>query len=97
MKFIGGRVLAGAVVILGTLLMTLVCYAFALATAPNGIDTPAAVIPEFLILMVTVGIFAVIVSTASFLVSVLEPESSVRIQQASHSLERDPNQLFRSC
>lgn len=71
LKFIVGHVLAGAVVILGTLLVTLVCYIVGLATTPQGIDTPAAVIPEFLILIFTAGVFAVIASTASFVISAL--------------------------
>jgi hypothetical protein len=71
LKFVVGDVLAGAVVILGTLLVTGVCYLFGLATAPRGIDTPVAVIPEFLALMFTAGVFAVFLSTASFVVSVL--------------------------
>jgi len=71
LKFIVGHVLAGAVVILGTLLVTLVCYLVGLATAPQGIDTPAAVLPEFLMLMLMVGVFAVIASTASFVISAL--------------------------
>jgi hypothetical protein len=71
LKFIVGHVLAGAVVILGTLLVTFVCYIIGLATAPDGIDTPMAVIPEILMLMFMAGVFAVIASTASFLISVL--------------------------
>jgi hypothetical protein len=71
LKFVVGHVLAGAVVILGTLLVALVCYVIGLATAPHGIDTPVAVIPEFLSLMLMAGVFAVIASTASFLISVL--------------------------
>jgi hypothetical protein len=71
LKFIVGHVLAGAVVILGTLLVALVCYIIGLAAAPHGIDTPVAVIPEFLMLMFMAGVFAVIASTASFLISVL--------------------------
>jgi len=66
-----GHVLAGAVVILGTLFFTLVCYVVGLATAPDGIDSPVAVLPELLVLMFTVGIFAIVVSTASFLISSL--------------------------
>ena len=71
LKFVVGHVLAGAVVILGTLLVTLLCYIISLATAPHGIDTPMAVIPEFLALMFMAGVFAVIASTASFLISIL--------------------------
>jgi Na+/H+ antiporter NhaB len=71
LKFIVGHVLAGAVVILGTLLVALICYLIGLATAPHGIDTPVAVIPEFLMLMFMAGGFAVIASTASFLISTL--------------------------
>jgi len=71
LKFIVGHVLAGAVVILGTLLVALVCYIVGLATASQGIDTPVAVIPEFLMLMSMAGVFAVIVSTASFVISTL--------------------------
>ncbi|MBA4147555.1 MAG: hypothetical protein H0X66_05530 [Verrucomicrobia bacterium] len=71
LKFIVGHVLAGAVVILGTLLVTLVCYIVGLATAPQGIDTPAAVIPEFLMLMFVTGVFAVAASTGSFVISTL--------------------------
>ena len=71
LKFVVGHVLAGAVVIFGTLLVTFVCYVIGLATAPHGIDTPVAVIPEFLTLMFMAGVFAVIVSSASFLISTL--------------------------
>jgi hypothetical protein len=71
LKFIVGHVLAGAVVILGTLLVTSVCYMVGLATAPQGIDTPVGVIPEFLMLMLMAGVFAVIASTASFVISAL--------------------------
>jgi drug/metabolite transporter superfamily protein YnfA len=71
LKFIVGHVLAGAVVILGTLFVTFVCYIVALATAPHGIDTPVAVIPEFLTLMFMAGVVAVVASTGSFLLSVL--------------------------
>jgi hypothetical protein len=71
LKFIAGHVLAGAVVILGTLIVTLVGFVIGLATAPQGIDTPVAVIPEFLMLMFGAGFFAVLVSTASFLLSAL--------------------------
>jgi hypothetical protein len=71
LKFVVGHVLAGAVVIFGTLLVTLVCYIIGLATAPDGIDTPVAVIPEFLGLMFMAGFFAVMISTVSFVISVL--------------------------
>ena len=71
LRFIVGHVLAGAVVILGTLLVTLVCYIVGLATARQGIDTPVAVIPEFLMVMFMAGVFAVIASTVSFLISAL--------------------------
>jgi hypothetical protein len=71
LKFTIGHVLAGGVAILGTLLVTLVCYIIGLATASHGIDTPMAVIPEFLMLMFMAGVFAVIASTASFLISIL--------------------------
>ena len=71
MKFVAGHTLAGAVVILGTLMVTLVFYVIGLASSPQGIETPVAVLPEFLALMFTVGVFAVLVSTASFLLSVL--------------------------
>lgn len=71
LKFVAGHVLAGAVIILGTLFVTFACYVIGLATAPHGIDTPVAVIPEFLTLMFMAGIFAVIASTASFLISAL--------------------------
>lgn len=71
LKFIVGHALAGAVVILGTLFVALVCYIVGLATAPQGIDTPVAVIPELLILMFMAGVSAVIVSTASFVISAL--------------------------
>lgn len=71
LKFIIGHVLAGATVILGALLVTMVCYIIGLATAPQGIDTPVAVIPEFLILMFMAGVIAVIASTASFVISAL--------------------------
>ena len=36
LKFFIGHVLAGAVIILGTLLVTFVCYVFGLATASQG-------------------------------------------------------------
>ena len=71
LKFVVGHVLAGAVVILGTLFVALVCYVIGLATAPHGIDTPMAMIPEFLTLMFMAGVFALVVSTSSFLISVL--------------------------
>ncbi|MGZ4974156.1 MAG: hypothetical protein ACXWDN_15450 [Limisphaerales bacterium] len=71
LKFVVGHVLAGAVVIIGTLLVTLACYIVGIATATHGIDTPVAVIPEFLMLMFMAGVFAVIASTASFVISVL--------------------------
>ena len=70
-KFLVGHVLAGATVIVGTLLVALVCYVVGLATAPHGIDTPMAVIPEFLTLMFLAGAFAVSASTGSFLISLL--------------------------
>ena len=71
LKFMAGHVLAGAVVILGTLFATLIFYVVGLATAPNGIDTPVAVIPEFLMLMCIAGVFAFVASTGSFLISIL--------------------------
>ncbi|MDB6021605.1 MAG: hypothetical protein JWQ04_1462 [Pedosphaera sp.] len=71
LKFLVGHILAGAVIILGTLLFTFVCYVAGLATAPHGIDTPVAVIPEFLMLMFMAGLVAVIASTGSFLISTL--------------------------
>ena len=71
LKFIVGHVLAGAVVIFGTLLVALVCYIIGLARAAHGIDTPAAEIPFFLTLMCMAGLFALIASTGSFLVSTL--------------------------
>lgn len=71
LKFIVGHVLAGAAVILGTLSVACGSYLVGLATAPGGIDNPVGVIPEFLTLMFTAGVFAVMVSSASFLVSVL--------------------------
>jgi hypothetical protein len=71
LKFVAGHILAGAVIIFGTLFVAFVCYLAGLATAPQGIATPFAVIPEFLMLMFTVSVFAVIVSTSSFLVSAL--------------------------
>jgi hypothetical protein len=66
-----GHILAGAVIISGTLLFTLVCYFFGLATSSYGIDTPAAVIPEFLALMFMASVFAVAVSTGAFILSTL--------------------------
>ncbi len=71
LKFLVGHILAGAVVILGTLLVTFVCYVVGLATAPEGIDTPVAEIPFFLTLMFMAGVVAVSASTGSFLISVL--------------------------
>jgi hypothetical protein len=71
LKFIVGHVLAGAVIILGTLFVTFVCYIVGLASAPQGIDTPVAEIPFFLTLMFMVGVFAIGVSTGSFLISTL--------------------------
>jgi len=71
LKFIVGHVLAGAVVILGTLLVTFVCYVVGLATAPHGIDTPVAEIPLFFMLMFMACVVAVVASTGSFLISVL--------------------------
>ena len=71
LKFLVGHILAGAVVILGTLFVTFVCYVAGLATAPHGIDTPVAEIPLFLTLMFMAGVVAVIASTGSFLISVL--------------------------
>jgi hypothetical protein len=70
LKFLVGHILAGAVVMLGTLFITFVCYVVGLATAPEGIDTPVAEIPFFLMLMLMAGVFAVVASTASFLTSV---------------------------
>lgn len=57
--------------ILGTLLVTFVCYVVGVATAAGGIDNPIAVIPEFFALMFLAGVFAVVFSTAAFVVSVL--------------------------
>ena len=57
--------------ILGTLLVTFVCYLLGLATAAGGIDNPMAVVPEFLALMFLAGVFALVLSTASFVASVL--------------------------
>ena len=71
LKFLVGHILAGAVVILGTLLVTFVCYIIGLATASGGIDTPVAEIPMFLMLMFMAGVVAVSASTGSFLISVL--------------------------
>jgi len=71
LKFVVGHVLAGAVLILGTLFFALVCYMVGLATTSQGIDSPVAVIPEFLSLMFMAGAFAVVVSTGSFLISSL--------------------------
>jgi hypothetical protein len=70
-KFLVGHILAGAVVILGTLFVTFVCYIIGLATASGGIDTPMAEIPLFLMLMFMAGVVAVSASTGSFLISVL--------------------------
>lgn len=70
LKFIVGHVLAGAVVILGTLLVTLVCYIVGLATDSKGLDTPVAEIPFFLSLMFMAGVAAIIASTSSFLISI---------------------------
>ena len=70
LKFIVGHVLAGAVVILGTLLVTLVCYVVGISTTPDGIDTPAAEVPAFLMLMLTVFLAAITASTGSFVISV---------------------------
>lgn len=66
-----GHVLAGAGVILGTLAVTFVFYVTGLATAPHGIDTPVAVVPEFLMLMFMAGVVAVTASVGSFLISVI--------------------------
>jgi len=71
LKFIVGHILAGATIILGTLLVTVVCYVVGLTNDPHGIDTPVAEIPLFLTLMFMAGIFAVIVSTGSFVLSTL--------------------------
>ena len=71
LKFLVGHILAGAVVILGTLFVAFVCYVVGLATASEGIDIPVAEIPFFLMLMFMAGVFAVGASTASFLASVL--------------------------
>lgn len=69
LKFVVGHFLAGAIVILGTLLVTCMCYLIGLANAPHGIDTPVAMIPEFLSLMFMAGVVAVAASTGSFLIS----------------------------
>ena len=69
-KFMVGHALAGAVVILGTLLVAAVGYIIGLSTAPKGVNTPASVIPDFFKLMFTAGVVAVIVAATSFLVSV---------------------------
>ena len=45
LKFLVGHILAGAVVILGTLFVTFVCYVVGLATAPDSFETPVAEIP----------------------------------------------------
>ena len=71
LKFMVGHVLAGAVIILGTLFVTFMSYVTGLATAPHGVDTPVAVIPEFLSLMFMAGAFAVLASTGLFLISTL--------------------------
>ncbi len=71
LKFLVGHILAGAVVILGTLLATFVCYIIGLVTASGGVDTPMAEIPQFLLLMFMAGVVAVSASTGSFLISVL--------------------------
>ena len=71
LKFLVGHILAGAVVVLGTLLVTFVSYIIGLATAPDGIDTPMAEIPLFLMLMFMSGVVAVSASIGSFLISVL--------------------------
>ena len=70
LKFIIGHVLAGAVVISGTLLVAFVCYIIGLTTAAGGIDTPPAEFSLFLMIMFMTAVFAVMASTASFLVSV---------------------------
>ena len=62
--------MAGTGIILGTLLVAVICYAVGLANVPNGIDTPAAVIPEFLALMFVAGILGVAASTGAFLISI---------------------------
>ena len=71
LKFLVGHILAGAVVIFGTLFVTFVCYVLGLTTAVHGIEMPAAEIPFFLTLMFMAGVVAVTASTGSFLISVL--------------------------
>jgi hypothetical protein len=71
MKFVLGHVLAGAALIVGTLSVTFMCYIVGLTKSSDSFDTPAAEIPLFLYLMFMAGIFAVIASTSSFLISVL--------------------------
>ena len=65
-----GHGLAGAVVILGTLLVTAVCYISGLGAEPHGMNTPVAVVSGFLKLMCAAGVLAVIASATLFLLSV---------------------------
>ena len=71
MKFITGHVLAGTTLIGGALVFMAVCYVAGIATSIEGIDSPAAAVPEFLLLMLLAGGVAIAVSTGCFLVSVL--------------------------
>jgi hypothetical protein len=67
-KFMVGHALAGAVVILGTLLVAAIGYIMGLASAPKG--SAGSVIPGFFKLMFTASVVAVIVAATSFLTSV---------------------------
>jgi hypothetical protein len=71
LKFLVGHILAWAVVILGTLGVTLAGYVWGLSTTPDAMDTPVAAFAAFLGVMIMTGLFAVGASTGCFLVSVL--------------------------
>jgi hypothetical protein len=71
LKFLVGHILAGAVVILGTLGVMLAGYAWGLSTTPDAMDTPVAAFAAFLGVLIMTALFAVGASAGCFLVSVL--------------------------
>jgi drug/metabolite transporter superfamily protein YnfA len=69
LKLLVRHVLAGAIIILGTLFVAFAIYAVGLLTSSDGIDTPVAEIPAFLMWMLMASVVAVVASTGSFLIT----------------------------
>ncbi len=71
LRFSAGHMLAGSAVVVSTLLVTLVCYALAAATAPHGAGNLLEPMPSFASFMFAGFVVALVAAAGSCLLSVV--------------------------